>query len=66
MVKGSGGAIGLTKNPAALKLWMMSGPEQFEIQLGSEDSADFRSYEEGYSTQQCFPKQSISYALQLH
>ena len=43
MLKDSGGAIGLTENPAALKRWMVSGPEQtrliakFETQLGSED-----------------------------
>ena len=27
MVKGSGGAIGLTGNPGALKRWMVAGPE---------------------------------------
>ena len=43
MLKDSGEAIGLTENPAALKRWMVSGPEQtrliakFETQLGSED-----------------------------
>ena len=63
MVKDSGGAIGLTENPAALKRWMVSAPEQarlieeFETQLDSEDSADFRSHKEGYSTQQSFQKQ---------
>ena len=27
-VKGSGGAVGLTENPAAFRKWMLSGPEQ--------------------------------------
>lgn len=26
-VKGDGGAVGLTQNPAALQQWMVSGPE---------------------------------------
>ena len=26
-VKGDGGAVGLTENPAALRRWMVSGPE---------------------------------------
>lgn len=30
-VKHSGGAIGLTTNPAALKRWMIAGPEQARI-----------------------------------
>jgi len=28
VVKGSGGAVGLTENPSALRKWMISGPEQ--------------------------------------
>ena len=27
MVKGDGGAVGLTENPSALRRWMISGPE---------------------------------------
>ena len=27
MVKGEGGAVGLTENPSALRRWMISGPE---------------------------------------
>ena len=27
MVKGSGGAVGLTGNPGALRRWMVAGPE---------------------------------------
>ena len=28
LVKGSGGAIGLTENPVAFRRWMIAGPEQ--------------------------------------
>ena len=28
LVKGDGGAIGLTENPAAFRRWMLSGPER--------------------------------------
>ena len=28
LVKGSGGAIGLTENPSAFRKWMIAGPEQ--------------------------------------
>ena len=31
IVKGSGGAIGLTENPAAFRKWMLAGPEQARI-----------------------------------
>ena len=31
-VKGSGGFIGLTENPIALKRWMLSGPELTRLQ----------------------------------
>ena len=31
-VKGSGGCIGLTENPAAFKRWMLSGPELARLQ----------------------------------
>ena len=27
IVKGDGGAVGLTQNPAALRRWMLAGPE---------------------------------------
>ena len=27
LVKGQGGAVGLTENPAALRKWMLAGPE---------------------------------------
>ena len=31
MVKGEGGAVGLTENPSALRRWMMSGPEMARL-----------------------------------
>ena len=30
LVKGSGGAVGLTKNPSAFRKWMLAGPEQHD------------------------------------
>ena len=30
-VKGDGGAVGLTENPAALQRWMVSGPEMARV-----------------------------------
>ncbi len=37
MVKGSGGAIGLTGNPGALRRWMVVGPEIARITAEFED-----------------------------
>ena len=31
LVKGSGGAIGLTENPVAFRRWMVAGPEQARL-----------------------------------
>ena len=31
MVKGDGGAVGLTENPNALRRWMLSGPEMARL-----------------------------------
>ena len=42
MVKGDGGAVGLTENPSALRRWMISGPEmarlvsEFEASMTTE------------------------------
>ena len=50
MVKGFGGAVGLTENPTAFRRWMVAGPEQaillteFENQFKEEgESARFVS-----------------------
>ena len=39
MVKGSGGAIGLTGNPGALRRWMVAGPEIATMITEFEDQA---------------------------
>ena len=70
IVKGSGGAVGLTKNPAAFRRWMLSGPElarlvkQFEgVYLPDEEteiSTNFQHHEQGLSTQKTFQRQVSS------
>lgn len=61
-VKGSGGAIGLTENPAALKRWMIAGPEQARIltefdELYHVTDQPSTSHEQGHSTQETFQNQ---------
>ena len=59
-VKETGGAIGLTENPVALKRWMVSGPEQarllteFETPRHADRKVDTKSHEEGPSRQNSF------------
>ena len=49
-IKDTGGAIGLTENPAALKRWMVSGLEQarllseFEDQYTSHETVDSQNH----------------------
>ena len=43
MVKGSGGAIGLTGNPGALRRWMVAGPEIARITTEFEEQAIHQS-----------------------
>ena len=38
MVKGEGGAVGLTENPSALRWWMAAGPEMARAINEFEDS----------------------------
>ena len=46
-VKVDGGAVGLTENPAALRRWMVSGPEmarligEFEVSTKKRNKTDF-------------------------
>lgn len=60
VVKGAGGAIGLTENPTAFRKWMVSGPEQarlmveFEASLPKEGKDDSFHHEEGLATQRHF------------
>ena len=62
-VKASGGAIGLTENPVALKRWMVSGPEQtrllyeFERQCKTESTVNFQHHEHGFSAQHAYKNQ---------
>ena len=64
LVKGSGGAVGLTENPSAFKKWMIAGPEQarlvkeFKQQYISEESNKQQHHEEGMSTQKTFKEQA--------
>ena len=37
-IKGEGGAVGLTEDPAALRRWMIAGPELSRIVADFEDS----------------------------
>lgn len=59
-VKGDGGAIGLTENPAALRRWMISGPEmarllgEFESSMEKRRDTDLRHHEEKKHTQVAF------------
>lgn len=65
IVKGSGGAVGLTENPSAFRKWMLAGPEQarmlkeFEASLYDGPEKKFH-HEEGLSTQQSFRGQVLS------
>ena len=66
-VKGSGGCIGLTENPIALKRWMLSGPElarlqnQFKAEYlpvsDMDDPKYFQNHQSGYAAQKSFHKQ---------
>jgi len=67
VVKGSGGAIGLTENPTAFRKWMVAGPEQARLietfesaSLGSRFSETLEHHEEGLSSQRTFKKQVVS------
>ena len=67
LVKGSGGCIGLTENPAAFRCWMLSVPElarlkkQFEEQYLLNTDPDhprnFQNHEQGFAAQKTFQKQ---------
>ena len=67
VVKGSGGAVGLTENPVAFKRRMLSGPEvarlvtQFQEENFYDDDPEipknFKHHEQGISTQKTFHKQ---------
>ena len=66
LVKGSGGAVGLTENPTAFRRWMVAGPEQarllteFENQFMEEEHIWGRQHEQGLSAKELFKKNSNS------
>ena len=70
MVKGDGGAVGLTENPSALRRWMISGPEiarivnEFEVGVhmgkGNDKKSNTKHHEEARSTQLSFFKDTRS------
>ena len=61
IIKGDGGAIGLTEDPAALRRWMVAGPEisklvaNYETASGSKDmKKDTRHHEQSPAAQKAF------------
>ena len=69
LVKGSGGAIGLTENPVAFRKWMVSGSEQARLLMEFEDDCSEPKelecargfhHEEGFSMQKSFKEQVVS------
>ena len=66
LVKGSGGAVGLTENPLSFRKWMLAGPEQarllteFEAQYLPEVSEKYSHHEEGLSAQRTFKRQVLA------
>ncbi len=66
MVKGSGGAVGLTENPSAFRRWMVAGPEQarllneFECQFMDLDGHGIEHHEHTPSLQEAFKRQVSS------
>ena len=65
LVKGSGGAIGLTENPSAFRKWVIAGPEQarliveFERQFSRQIQEKHLHHEEGLSAQNTFKQQVL-------
>ena len=63
VVKGDGGAVGLTKNPAALRRWMVAGPElsriieEFEVIYTVENS---KHHEQTPAIQDAFAKDVVN------
>ena len=61
-MKGDGGAVGLTENPAALQCWMVSGPEmaciigEFESFTEERKKMDTRHHEQTKHAQMAFAR----------
>ena len=64
LVRGSGGAVGLTENPKAFRRWMVAGPEQarllteFEDQYMAVENAQGNHHEQSLAAQDLFKKHS--------
>ena len=50
-IKGSDGAVALTKNPLAFRKWMMAGPEQAIARLLIEFEREFMPEASGHANQ---------------
>lgn len=61
LIKGEGGAVGLTNNPAALRRWMVGGPEISRLirdfENTSEKAANDKHHEQIPSVQNSFVKE---------
>ena len=67
VVKGCGGAVGLTENLSAFRKWMISGPEQARLLKEFEDCLSRRKgcelgdyHEEEFSVQKNFKQEAAS------
>lgn len=67
IVKGSGGAVGLTENPVAFTRWMVAGPEMarllkefetgFIMDEDHDNEVNYLHHEQGLATQKRFQRQ---------
>ena len=62
LVKGDGGAIGITEDPSALRRWMLAGPEvarviqEFEVLVGHDEDHESHHHEQTRGAQANFAK----------
>ena len=71
MVKGDGGAVGLTENASALRRWMISGPEmarlvnEFEANIAPEAGSESRYHHEAQKNYQVAFHQDVKSLVQV-
>lgn len=65
-VKGEGGTVGLTKNPAALRRWMVGGPEVARMIKEFEDSTPIPKYQHHEHQPHKPPLLEMSWTLSHH
>jgi hypothetical protein len=71
MVKGDGGAVGLTENAKALRRWMISGPEmarlvnEFEASIAPEAGSESRYHHEAQKNYQVAFHQDVKSLVQV-